>query len=74
MSLDKSMEEENELLRDKLNIVREQNASLTSRNHLLTHEMEAVNFELKQAKARVGISIRCICFNVCHIAYDDATL
>lgn len=67
------MEEENELLRDKLNMVREQNASLTSQNHHLMNEIETVNFELKQTKARVRILITCICFNAYHIVYDDAS-
>ncbi|XP_044288514.1 coiled-coil domain-containing protein 18 isoform X2 [Varanus komodoensis] len=53
-SFDKSMEEENELLRDKLNIVRQKNASLTSQNHHLMSEIETINFELNQAKARVS--------------------
>ncbi|XP_066480276.1 coiled-coil domain-containing protein 18 isoform X1 [Tiliqua scincoides] len=54
LSLDKCMEEENELLRDKLNMVREQNASLTSQNHHLMNEVETINFELKQSKARIS--------------------
>uniref|UniRef100_A0A8C6X294 Coiled-coil domain containing 18 n=1 Tax=Naja naja TaxID=35670 RepID=A0A8C6X294_NAJNA len=46
----KSMEEENELLRDKLNVVRENNASLISQNHKLMNEIETIKFELNQAR------------------------
>lgn len=49
------MEEENELLRDKLNVVRENNASLISQNHKLMNEIETIKFELNQARAQVGI-------------------
>lgn len=49
------MEEENELLRDKLNVVRENNASLISQNHKLMNEIETIKFELNQSRAQVGI-------------------
>uniref|UniRef100_A0A8C6VDX1 Coiled-coil domain containing 18 n=1 Tax=Naja naja TaxID=35670 RepID=A0A8C6VDX1_NAJNA len=50
MAFDQSMEEENELLRDKLNVVRENNASLISQNHKLMNEIETIKFELNQAR------------------------
>ncbi|XP_015675726.1 coiled-coil domain-containing protein 18 [Protobothrops mucrosquamatus] len=54
LALDKSMEEENELLRDKLNVVRENNASLISQNHKLMNEIETIKFELNQARAQIS--------------------
>ncbi|KAJ7332460.1 hypothetical protein JRQ81_014640 [Phrynocephalus forsythii] len=54
-SFDKTMEEENELLRDKLNVLRGKNELLTSQNHELMTEVETINFELKQTKARVSL-------------------
>ncbi|KAH0618385.1 hypothetical protein JD844_017527 [Phrynosoma platyrhinos] len=54
LSFDKSMEEENELLREKLTVVREKNALLTSQNHDLMTVIETVNFELNQTRARVS--------------------
>uniref|UniRef100_A0A8C6VDT4 Coiled-coil domain containing 18 n=1 Tax=Naja naja TaxID=35670 RepID=A0A8C6VDT4_NAJNA len=53
MAFDQSMEEENELLRDKLNVVRENNASLISQNHKLMNEIETIKFELNQARAQL---------------------
>nr|XP_020644329.1 coiled-coil domain-containing protein 18 isoform X1 [Pogona vitticeps]XP_020644330.1 coiled-coil domain-containing protein 18 isoform X1 [Pogona vitticeps] len=55
LSFDKSMEEENELLREKLNILRGRNELLTTQNHDLMNEIETINFELKQTKARVSL-------------------
>ncbi|XP_032073590.1 coiled-coil domain-containing protein 18-like [Thamnophis elegans] len=52
LAFDKSMEEENELLRDKLNVVRENNASLISQNHKLMNEIETIKFELNQSRAQ----------------------
>ncbi|KAM3841783.1 coiled-coil domain-containing protein 18 [Vipera latastei] len=54
LAFDKSMEEENELLRDKLNAVRENNASLISQNHKLMNEIETIKFELNQARAQIS--------------------
>ncbi|CAI5776679.1 Coiled-coil domain containing 18 [Podarcis lilfordi] len=54
LSLDKTLEEENEILRDKLNIVREKNASLTSQNHHLMNKIETINYELNQSRARIS--------------------
>ncbi|XP_039204450.1 coiled-coil domain-containing protein 18 [Crotalus tigris] len=54
LAFDKSMEEENELLRDKLNVVRENNASLISQNHKLMNEIETIKFELNQARAQIS--------------------
>ncbi|XP_054837612.1 coiled-coil domain-containing protein 18 [Eublepharis macularius] len=54
VSFDKSMEEENEQLRDKLNVVREQNTLLTSQNYQLMNEIESINFEMNQSKARIS--------------------
>ncbi|KAM6454742.1 coiled-coil domain-containing protein 18 isoform 2-T5 [Liasis olivaceus] len=54
LAFDKSMEEENELLRDKLNVVRENNASLISQNHKLMNEIETIKFELNQTRAQVS--------------------
>ncbi|KAL7984886.1 hypothetical protein Chor_003456, partial [Crotalus horridus] len=54
LAFDKSMEEENELLRDKLNVVCENNASLISQNHKLMNEIETIKFELNQARAQIS--------------------
>ncbi|XP_034293203.1 coiled-coil domain-containing protein 18 [Pantherophis guttatus] len=54
LAFDKNMEEENELLRDKLNVVRENNASLISQNHKLMNEIETIKFELNQARAQIS--------------------
>uniref|UniRef100_A0A670IY36 Coiled-coil domain containing 18 n=1 Tax=Podarcis muralis TaxID=64176 RepID=A0A670IY36_PODMU len=40
--------------RDKLNIVREKNASLTSQNHHLMNKIETINYELNQSRARIS--------------------
>ncbi|XP_077189030.1 coiled-coil domain-containing protein 18 isoform X2 [Paroedura picta] len=53
VSFDKSMEEENEQLRDKLNVLREQHTLLTSQNHQLMNQMETIQFELNQSKAKI---------------------
>uniref|UniRef100_A0A8C4VTD3 Coiled-coil domain containing 18 n=1 Tax=Gopherus evgoodei TaxID=1825980 RepID=A0A8C4VTD3_9SAUR len=50
----KSMEQENEHLREKLNALRDQNASLTSQNHCLMNKIETINFELTQSKTRIS--------------------
>ncbi|XP_070602585.1 LOW QUALITY PROTEIN: coiled-coil domain-containing protein 18 [Erythrolamprus reginae] len=54
LAFDKSMEEENKLLRDKLNVVRENNASFISQNHKLMNEIETIKFELNQARAHIS--------------------
>ncbi|KAG6934255.1 coiled-coil domain containing 18, partial [Chelydra serpentina] len=53
-AFNKSMEQENEHLREKLNTLREQNASLTSQNHCLMNKIETINFELTQSKTRIS--------------------
>lgn len=57
---DKSVEE-NERLREKLNDLHEQNASVASQNHYLKNKAEAMNLELMQLKTKVCI-FKCICF------------
>nr|XP_056699981.1 coiled-coil domain-containing protein 18 [Euleptes europaea] len=54
VSFDKSMEEENEELKDKLNVFREQNTLLASQNYQLMSQMETINVELKQSKTRIS--------------------
>uniref|UniRef100_A0A8C4TP10 Coiled-coil domain containing 18 n=1 Tax=Falco tinnunculus TaxID=100819 RepID=A0A8C4TP10_FALTI len=49
---DKSAEE-NEHLKEKLNVLHEQNASLVSQNHCLKNRVETMNFELMQSKTKV---------------------
>ncbi|XP_053928480.1 coiled-coil domain-containing protein 18 isoform X2 [Cuculus canorus] len=51
-SSDKSMDE-NDHLKETLDALHEQNASLTSQNHYLKNRVETMNFELMQSKARV---------------------
>uniref|UniRef100_A0A663DPV4 Coiled-coil domain containing 18 n=1 Tax=Aquila chrysaetos chrysaetos TaxID=223781 RepID=A0A663DPV4_AQUCH len=45
--------EENEHLKEKLDALHEQNASLASQNHYLKNRVEAMNFELMQSKTRI---------------------
>ncbi|XP_029474157.1 coiled-coil domain-containing protein 18 isoform X4 [Rhinatrema bivittatum] len=47
------IEQENKKLREKLNSLREQNASLVSKNHHLMNEFESSQAELTRSKARV---------------------
>uniref|UniRef100_A0A8C4TU62 Coiled-coil domain containing 18 n=1 Tax=Falco tinnunculus TaxID=100819 RepID=A0A8C4TU62_FALTI len=51
---DKSAEE-NEHLKEKLNVLHEQNASLVSQNHCLKNRVETMNFELMQSKTKVCV-------------------
>lgn len=60
ITYDKSVEE-NERLREKLNDLREQNASVASQNHYLKNKAETMNLELMQLKTKVCI-FKCICF------------
>ncbi|XP_008943601.1 PREDICTED: coiled-coil domain-containing protein 18 [Merops nubicus] len=46
--------EENECLKEQLNALCEQNASLTSQNHYLKNRVEMMNFELVQSKTRIS--------------------
>lgn len=46
--------EENERLKEKLDALHEQNASLTSQNHYLRNRVETMNFELVQSKTRIS--------------------
>ncbi|XP_040466615.1 coiled-coil domain-containing protein 18 isoform X1 [Falco naumanni] len=50
---DKSAEE-NEHLKEKLNVLHEQNASLVSQNHCLKNRVETMNFELMQSKTKIS--------------------
>ncbi|XP_025913294.1 coiled-coil domain-containing protein 18 isoform X3 [Apteryx rowi] len=50
----KTVEQENKHLKEKLNALHEQNASLTSQNHYLKNKVETINFELMQSKTRIS--------------------
>ncbi|XP_074895089.1 coiled-coil domain-containing protein 18 isoform X3 [Buteo buteo] len=45
--------EENERLKEQLDALHEQNASLASQNHYLKNRVETMNFELMQSKTRI---------------------
>ncbi|XP_052658393.1 coiled-coil domain-containing protein 18 isoform X4 [Harpia harpyja] len=45
--------EENERLKEKLDALHKQNASLASQNHYLKNRVETMNFELMQSKTRI---------------------
>lgn len=53
-AFDKAVEE-NEHLKEKLNDLFEQNASLASQNHYLKNRVETTNLELMESKTRVCI-------------------
>lgn len=53
ITYDKSVEE-NERLREKLNDLREQNASVASQNHYLKNKAETMNLELMQLKTKIS--------------------
>ncbi|XP_031470711.1 coiled-coil domain-containing protein 18 isoform X3 [Phasianus colchicus] len=52
-ALDKAVEE-NECLKEKLNDLHEQNASLASQNHYLKNRVETTNLELMESKTRIS--------------------
>ncbi|XP_021260455.1 coiled-coil domain-containing protein 18 isoform X5 [Numida meleagris] len=53
IAFDKAVEE-NERLKEKLNDLHEQNASLASQNHYLNNKIETINLELMESKTRIS--------------------
>uniref|UniRef100_A0A7M4FG21 Coiled-coil domain containing 18 n=1 Tax=Crocodylus porosus TaxID=8502 RepID=A0A7M4FG21_CROPO len=54
-AFNKSMEKENEHLKEKLSILHEQNSSLVSQNYCLMNKIETINLELAQSKTRISL-------------------
>ncbi len=48
---------ENEMLRRKLHLVREENTQLVSQNHKLLSQLESMGYQLHQANAKVRKAI-----------------
>jgi len=64
-AFDKAVKE-NERLKEKLNNLHEQNASLASQNHYLKNRIETTNVELMESKTRVCIFNT---FHSIHVSY-----
>ncbi|XP_044531423.1 coiled-coil domain-containing protein 18 [Gracilinanus agilis] len=50
-----SVDQENRGLREKLNKLRQHNASLISQNHALMNKIESLNFELTQSRTKICV-------------------